>query len=294
MKLWKELEPFSSSVRLRSTRLNLFYLDTGGENKPLCILIHGLADEADTWRHVITPLSRRFRVLAPDLPGFGRSDKPTGSYTMDFLKDVLLDFLDTMKIHSAHFVGSSLGAMLIQYAGFFYPERMESQVLTDGALVPQKQKKNITNLLFLTPVLGEFLYSRLKNQPVEAFKTLHPYYADLEGMPQEDREFLYQRVHERVSDNKQRHAYFSILRRFSRWLAKSGRFRESLSCSNLPVLLIWGEKDRIIPIGSARIMASLIPGAELKVIPNAGHLPHQENPGGYLDIVTSWLIGHSR
>ncbi len=294
MNVWDDLKTYASSVRLDKSGLNLFYLDTAGEDKPVCVLIHGLADEADTWRHVIPGLSRNYRIVAPDLPGFGRSDKPSRSYTMDFLKDSLLEFLDVLDIQRAHFIGSSLGAMLIQYSGLHYPDRMISQVLADGALVPQKQKISLSSLLFLMPVVGEFLYSRLKNQPVEAFKSLNPYYADLEGMSRKDRDFLYERVHDRVSDNRQRHAYFSILRRFSLWLDKSERFRDDLSRLDLPVLIVWGEMDRVLPASSGEIMQSLIPGARMEIIPRSGHLPHQESPEEFLEIVTPWLIVQSQ
>ena len=293
MKVWEDLKTYSAMIRLEKSGMNIFYLDTIGENMPACVLLHGLADEADTWRHVIPELSRSFRILAPDLPGFGRSDKPSRTYTMDFLKDTLLEFLDALDIQRAHFIGSSLGAMLIQYAGLSYPERMISQILADGVLVPQKQKISFSSLLFLMPLVGEFLYSRLKNQPVEAYKSLNPYYADLEGMPRRDRDFLHQRVHDRVSDNRQRHAYFSILRRFSLWLEKSDRFRDGLSRLELPVLLIWGEMDRVLPASLGDIMASLIPGAKMVTIPGSGHLPHQESPDEFLGIVTPWLIEHS-
>ncbi len=289
MILWESLSPFAGTIHLCKARLDIFYLDSGPSEKPVCLLLHGLADESETWRHIFTPLSRNYRVIVPDLPGFGRSGKPSGKYTMDFLKDSLLEFLEAMEIEEAHFIGSSLGAMLIQYTGLFYKGKMISQVLTDGVIIPQKQKFSIFNFLFMTPLIGEYLYSRLKNKPVEAYNTLKPYYADLDALPEEDRDFLYRRVCERVSDNRQRHAYFSILRRFSRWLGKSDRFRDALSKKDIPVLMIWGGEDRIISVEAAEKMRSRIPGSEIQVIPRAGHLPHQEKPGEYMEILTAWL-----
>ncbi len=75
------LEGWSRRVQLPSSKIRLQVYDTGGDAKPPVLLLHGLGDEADTWRHVLPLLQPDYRVLAPDLPGFGRSDKPRRRYT---------------------------------------------------------------------------------------------------------------------------------------------------------------------------------------------------------------------
>ena len=287
---WTELLPYAAETRLKRTRVNLFYYDTGSSEKPVCILLHGLADEADTWRHLISPLADHYRVIAPDLPGFGRSSKPRRSYTMEYLGRVIIEMMDKLEIHNAHFIGSSLGAMLIQYLGVKSPCLIKSQTLVDGVLSPQKPRKNFSSLLFMTPGLGEHIYSRLRKDNVEAYGTLKPFYSDLDSMPREDRDFMFQRVHDRVSDKGQRFAYFSILRKSNSWLKKAHlRFRESLASSEIPVLMIWGEDDHIIPLHSARSMQELLQNAELVLLKGAGHLPQQEKPQEVLDSLLPWL-----
>ncbi|MCS6863432.1 MAG: alpha/beta fold hydrolase, partial [Abditibacteriales bacterium] len=75
MEPWPALAPYVRKVQLRSG-LTLFAFEAGAPDAPPLLLIHGLGDEADTWRHVFLPLAERYHVIAPDLPGFGRSDKP--------------------------------------------------------------------------------------------------------------------------------------------------------------------------------------------------------------------------
>src|SRR5262249_23553637 len=78
-----ELRAFSREAVLEN-RLRLHYYEAGAPDAPPLILIHGLGDEADTWRHVLIPLSQQYRVIALDLPGFGRSARPRRAYTLGF------------------------------------------------------------------------------------------------------------------------------------------------------------------------------------------------------------------
>lgn len=74
-----QLAPYAKTIALPGLDLNVSYFEAGAQHRRTLILIHGLQDEADTWRHVFEPLAQRYRVIAPDLPGFGRSDKPQKS-----------------------------------------------------------------------------------------------------------------------------------------------------------------------------------------------------------------------
>ena len=98
------LEPYAKTIN------QTFYFDSGEDvDRAVLVLVHGNGDEADTWRHVFTPLSRSFRVLALDLPGFGRS-KPLDNGNLKSLAAALSSFLEAVKLTRVHLVGSSLGA----------------------------------------------------------------------------------------------------------------------------------------------------------------------------------------
>jgi pimeloyl-ACP methyl ester carboxylesterase len=85
MQPYPGLDKYAQAIDLPLSGLRLFYYTAGAPEQPAALLLHGLGDEADTWRRLIEPLSSRWRVFAPDLPGFGRSDKPQCAYTLAFL-----------------------------------------------------------------------------------------------------------------------------------------------------------------------------------------------------------------
>jgi pimeloyl-ACP methyl ester carboxylesterase len=98
-------------------------------------------------------------------------------------------------------------------------------------------------------------------------------------MSEEDKKFLYSRVIDRVQSNSQECAYFSSLRSIIRFsLIRACNFSMNVNAYNGKILLIWGDSDRVIPFEKTARFCSMHPGAEYRIIPNAGHLPHQEAP----------------
>jgi len=294
MKPWPGLEPFGRTLALPNSGLNLFFYDTimegGDESGPAAgetvLLVHGLGDEADSWRYLLPELAAYCRVLAVDLPGFGRSGRPSKSLSAPYLVSVLLELLDRLNISSATLVGSSLGGLLCQQITLTHPQRASGLVLLDGTLVATDQALSLRLLLFMIPGLGELLYTRLRRDPQAAYETLRPYYSDLDSLPEVDRDFLFQRVNERVWSNRQRRAYFSVLRRLATWSPRQQKeLPERLDLCQVPTLAIWGDQDRIISIEAARSLVRQQPTARLVTIPGAGHLPHQEQPQAVLSAI---------
>ena len=96
MQPWPALAPHARQVHLPRSDLSLYLYDAGPADATPLLLVHGLGDEADTWRHLIPPLSACYRILAPDLPGYGCSDKPHRPYTVPFFKEALVELLDEL------------------------------------------------------------------------------------------------------------------------------------------------------------------------------------------------------
>jgi pimeloyl-ACP methyl ester carboxylesterase len=250
------------------------------------LLVHGLGDEADSWRYLLPELAANYRVLAVDLPGFGRSSRPSRGLSASYLVSVLLELLDKLKISRAMLVGSSLGGLLCQQIALIHPERASGLVLLDGTLVATGQALNLKLILFMVPGLGELLYTRLRRDPQAAYETLRPYYADLDDLPEVDREFLFQRVNERVWSDRQRRAYFSVLRQLAMWSPRQqGELPARLDLCQVPTLAIWGDQDRIVSVEAAQSLIRQQPTARLVTIPRAGHLPHQEQPKAVLKAI---------
>lgn len=223
MRLPTGLAPYARNVALPNARVRLFYYDAGSIDSPVMVLVHGLGDEADSWRRVIGPLSRSFRVIAPDLPGFGRSSLPARRpLSPPFLASVMRELVDRLGIRSATWVGSSLGAAIVQVAAIRWPARFDRLVLVDGGV---QARPPLRAALFgmLVPGAGERRYRNLRNDLAAAYDSLRPYYRSLDGLPAAEREFLRERVKDRVSSDTQRTAYFSAFRSLVLWTLFAGR-----------------------------------------------------------------------
>lgn len=290
MSPWPELERYARTVRLPQQGLALHVYDAGAETATPMLLIHGLGDEADTWRHVVAPLSADRRVIALDLPGFGRSDKPDRAYTVPFFQDTVIELLDVLAVPRAILIGHSLGAVIAHHVALNHPDRVERLVLISGALAARSQEIDIAMLLFLVPGLGEWLYTRLRRDPNAAYRTLELNYAHLDQLPEADRKFLFQRVNERVWSDGQRRAFFSTFRNMARWLPGQQRdLAPRLSKLGVPTLAVWGEADRVNSPKNAHVLAQAQPAAQLVLVPGAGHNLQQENPGAVIDAIRAWM-----
>ena len=289
MQSWPDLAKHARRVTLPDS-LGLHIYDSGESDKPAAFLVHGLGDDADTWRYLFEPLAERFRVIAPDLPGFARSDPAPGAYRIPFFKDFLLQLMDVLSLPQVTFIGHSMGAFISQFIALENPDRVAQLFLLDGTVISRVQKINRQLLLFLTPVIGEWLYNRLRKDPQAAFETLRPYYFDLDGLPEAERRFLFERVNQRVWSDTQRVAYFSMLRGLARFAAEQRRKLEGqLAQSNTTTLLVWGDQDQINPLENAHICLQVQPATRLVVIPQAGHNLHQERPELLISAIQEFL-----
>lgn len=288
MQPYQGLESYARTIDLPGNGLRLFYYEAGAPEQPAALLLHGLGDEADTWRHLIEPLSHRWRVIAPDLPGFGRSEKPKRAYTLDFLRGCLFELLERLSIREVFLVGHSLGAMLAHGMLLEQPERASGLVLVDGALLTRPQRLNPQLLLFMTPLLGEWLYTRLRRDPQAAYATLRAYYAGMDKLSQAERDFLFYRVNQRVWSDGQRRAYFSTLRNMAASISRmQKKLPARLAELHTPTLILWGEKDQINPPENGADLMRIQPDSKLVLIPEAGHMPHQEQAQAIMQAILS-------
>jgi pimeloyl-ACP methyl ester carboxylesterase len=282
-KAYVTLEPYSRNLD------GIFFFDSGlNPVKPTVVLVHGNGDEADTWRHVFQPLAKSFRVLALDLPGFGRSVPPQNG-NLESLASALSSFLEALKLPKVHLVGSSMGAVICTMYASQHPQRVASLTLVGGASLDSNELETNPGIKsLLEPGMGENYYNGLRSLGQDAaFATLEPYYAKLHAMPKPDLEFLNERVWARVWSDTQRDAFLAALR--SLFDSHSQHSKTVSKLEHLPMQLIWGAHDRIVPIQAALDMQQLLPHAQLEVIDGAGHLPHQEQPEAFLKVIESFL-----
>lgn len=270
------LKPYQRSLSIKGVGLHFYDSGPAQAPDPSFLLIHGLGDEADSWRKVFPLLMGRGRVVAPDLPGFGRSEHPRRAYTLNFFAETVAALLESLRVAQAVLVGSSLGAAVALRVAQRRADLVARLVLVDGP--PVRGRLNKVQLMFLLPGQGEKLYNSFRSSQEAAYQSLRPYYANLDTLPPEDRQFLRERVWDRVWSDDQRRAYLSTFR-WMAWEHLLGRLGPaSLGQVKTPTLLVWGEQDAVIPLEVAKTLQGWIAGAKLQVIPGCGHLPQQEKP----------------
>jgi pimeloyl-ACP methyl ester carboxylesterase len=266
----------------------LFFYDAGpntsSDASPVVVLIHGNGDEADSWRHVIPTLAQQHRVIAPDLPGFGRSRPADSGGDLHSLAAGVLRILESENLKSVHLVGSSMGAVV---AGLIAQQvQASSLVLCGGSASSLGLSEPSAGVkVLLEPGTGEGYYTGLRDAGIDAaYDTLKPYYANLEQLSESDRQFLRNRVWARVWSDSQRAAFFAGLRS----LFDPNLVLNTTNLEHLRTLLLWGKHDQIVPLEAAHQLHAALPKSRLEMISEAGHLPHQERPEAFVDALESF------
>src|SRR2546426_1870661 len=224
--------------------VRIHYQEAGDENAPPMILIHGFISSNLVWNEVFLPLARAgFRVIAPDLPGSGYSDKPfDGRYTIDAQAYAVLGLMDRLGIDQATIVGASYGGAVAATIALDYPDRVANLVLV-GAVTNDRPKKKLLLRLAGVPLLGDiatplFLGSRwiLRKRTEEVYRRL--------GYPVDERQ-LAARHHLLATANTHR----AMIRTIRRWSAD--RISREAGLISQPTMLVWGEEDTHIPVSDA-------------------------------------------
>jgi len=302
---WPSLTPFGKTLSMPDG--DLFYYDSEANTadkptvakqmvaKQTIVLVHGLGDEADTWRHVFSPLAGAgYRVIAPDLPGFGRSVWK-GRINMRVQSGAVIRLLAETgaagKENPAVIAGSSLGAGIAGLTAGRRPELVKSLILLGGCFPVAGGSGKGFYLLGL-PFLGKRWYRGFRSNHEAAWKSLYPYYADLNAMSNADREFLRERVIDRVESPNQERGYFATIRSINVFFLFSKKIA-ARKIKTFPgkIILFWGEADKVFPHEKTALFRKLRPDAGLSIIAGAGHLPHQEKPEETAKKMLEFLIG---
>ena len=293
MKPWPSLADKAFCLKYSSGE-SIFYFDSGQppqSPQPVFVLIHGLGDEADSWRHLIPLLcSRGCRVLALDLPGFGRSIAP-GKVSLKSHAIAVLKFIkEVLKSQSpVYLVGSSMGAMVAEMAIMLKPELITGIILISGSIPGGPANPGL--LAVAKMLFSRKWYKAYRDAPKDLWTTLYPYYADLDSLPQEDRDFLKERVMARVESPSQERAFFATQSSIVRaYIFSVPRFSRKIKYYPGKILLVWGEKDRIIPLSSTKVFTALRNDIKLELIPGAGHLPQQEKPEELARLMVDFVL----
>jgi pimeloyl-ACP methyl ester carboxylesterase len=239
----------SRSVRVEGIRVH--YLVEGPANGPVVVLVHGLGGSAEDWRN-LTPylVSAGFRVYRPDLPGYGRSQRPRDfSYSVRDEAGVVVGFLNALGLKQVDLGGWSMGAWTVQLVAVRHPDRVRPLMLFDAAGLDVKPNWN-TNL-FMPRSAAEL-------DELDALLMPHP--------PQ-----IPAYVARDILRISRGHAWV-IKRALDSMLTADDVTDKLLPELKMPVLIDWGEIDRITPVAQAETIHRLISQSQLDVYAGCGHL----------------------
>jgi pimeloyl-ACP methyl ester carboxylesterase len=262
--------------------INIYY-EIHGKGEPL-VLIYGYAGHSGLWFRQIPVLSKKYRVIAFDNRGMGRSDKPDIPYTVAMMAEDTSGLLDAIDINAAHIFGISMGGMIAQHFALNHPQRVISLIL--GCTFCG----GVRSLPLRPEALAAFAdFGRIKEMSPEQFvRQLIPFLFS--------RKFIEKNpdiVEKRVAESLEYPTPVHGITRQAEAIMDHDTY-ELLPRIKLPTLVISGDNDRLIPVENSRILASRIPKAELAVIKGAGHEFFIEDADETNKVVLGFLGRHKK
>ena len=252
-----------------------------GQGRPV-VLIHGLGASVATWRDNIAPLAERLAVYAVDLPGHGDSDKPDISYDAESMAEFVRAFADHLGIENPALVGHSMGGGLALITALTYPELVSRLVLVSSGSLGRQ----VTPFLRLVTLrwIGEwFTGGRFDTTGLMLRQSFHD-----ESLIAPE---LVDELRRTSSMPGAREARLKVVRNFiSPWGVRRKYIRTGeLDTLDMPLMIVWGEKDRILPPAHGRQAAEASGTAELHVLADCGHWPHMERAAEFNALALEFL-----
>jgi pimeloyl-ACP methyl ester carboxylesterase len=270
---------YSWFTRVNGVRLH--YQEAGDEQAPPIILIHGFISSNLVWSHVLRPLAQRgFRVIAPDLPGYGYSEKPADfEYTINQQALSVIGLMDRLGIRKAVIAGASYGGAVAATMALDYPERVDKLILV-GAVTNDEVKKNILMRVTVLPLIGDIATPLFLGSRWILRKRMEDMYRRLQRPVNE--KMVASRHHLLETAN----AHRAMIRTARRWSAN--RIGREASLIRQPTMLVWGDRDDHIPLDDAFRLRDVMPKAKLIVFRNCGHLPPAESPEKFVEVIAEF------
>ena len=258
--------------------VRVHYQEAGDEHAPALVLIHGFASSTLVWSKVFVKLAEAgYRVIASDLLGYGYSAKPrNGEYTIASQAKLLTRLLDKLGIPRAIFVGSSYGGAVAATCALDYPDRVEKLILV-GTVNDNRPLAFRLMRLFGSPLFGDVVSPLLIGSRRLLRRRMKQVYDRHEWVLDE------RRVDARHLPLRAAGTQRAIIRTVRGWDAE--RISRDAHLITQPTLLLWGENDQEIPLADGERLHADIPNSRLKVFLECGHLPHEEYPEAFTNVV---------
>ena len=253
---------------------------------PALLLLHGIAGSSRTWRDVIPRLTDRFTVIAPDLIGHGQSEKPVGDYSLGAFASGIRDLLEVLDIDRATVIGQSFGGGVAMQLAYQHPERCERLVLVDSGGLGREVNwmlriMTLPGSEYVMPVLfpgfvrdwGDSLFRTITNHGIRLGRIAEMWSA-----------------YASLAEAENRHAFARTIKSV---IDPGGQTVSAMDrlylASPMPTLVIWGDRDDIIPVSHARAAHQAIPGSRLVIIEGVGHFPQIEVPEQFVAALIDFI-----
>ena len=264
-----------TEIRLHGHRL---CYRTGGRG-PVLLLIHGITNSSASWEPIFAQLATRFTVIAPDLLGHGQSAKPRGDYSLGASASLMRDLMVALGHERATIVGHSLGGGIAMQMAYQFPERVERLVLvSSGGLGRQ-----VTPMLRAVALpAAEYVLPLLASQPlVSVGATLGGWIERVGVRFGADIAAMASGVAS-LQDIEARRAFVHTARSVIDISGQRVSATDKLYLAEaVPTLILWGDRDSIIPARHGIRAHELMPGSRLRIFDGAGHFPHHDAPAGF-------------
>ena len=261
------------------------YQDVGTGDDAL-LLIHGMAGSSETWRAVLPQLSKKYRVIAPDLLGHGQSAKPRSDYSLGAFAVLLRDLLGELGVTRATVIGQSLGGGVAMQFAYQHPDYCQRLALiSSGGLGPDVG----WTLRLLSAPGAELLLPVIAPPPVVTAGNKLRSWFSASGI-QSPRGAEMWSAYSSLADSQTRQAFLRTLRSVVDYRGQSVSALNRLHLTaDLPTMVIWGDQDRIIPIEHGYALRDARPGCRLEVLAGVGHFPHVERPADVVELLDEFI-----
>jgi pimeloyl-ACP methyl ester carboxylesterase len=275
-------DPDSKFVEINN--LNIHY-KVMGRGEPVFVLLHGFGASLYSWHAVVEPLSQIGTVIAYDRPAFGLTERPmtwsgVNPYGSQANVDLLLGLLDHFNVNKAILIGNSAGGTVSLQFALQHPERVQALILVDPAVYEGGGGPSWLRPLYRTPQmqhLGPLVVRSIQSRGLEIIKMA---WHDPSRITQVTLDGYTRPLH--AEDWDRALWYFTLA-------SEDTGLTDHLKDFSVPILVVTGDDDRIVPTASSIKLAGELPNAQLAVIPEAGHVPQEEQPATFLQAVEEFL-----
>jgi pimeloyl-ACP methyl ester carboxylesterase len=247
-----------------------------GGSGPALLLLHGITNSSATWEGVAPALTEHFTVIAPDLLGHGESATPRGDYSLGAHAAGVRDLLSALEIEQATVVGHSLGGGIAMQFAYQFPERCERLVLVSSGGLGREvhlllRAAALPGAEYVLPTLTSAGLLGVGRRAGGLLRRLHL-------APGGDLAILAQGFAS-LDNTGSRQAFLHTVRSVIEPSGQRVSAHDRLELAGLlPSLIVWGEKDSIIPVEHGAAAHDAMPGSRFEVFPDAGHMPHDADP----------------